>query len=56
MPIDVLKKNILLSNYWDFLKIEFLELQGNTQNFGRRPFGVGLIIASYDVRNFLIEF
>lgn len=27
----------------------FFELQANTQNYGRRPFAVGLLIAGYDV-------
>lgn len=27
----------------------FSELQANTQHYGRRPFGVGLVIAGYDV-------
>ena len=31
------------------LKKLFIELQANTQYYGRRPFGVGLVIAGYDV-------
>ena len=36
VPTHVLNKKMLL------------KLQGNTQHYGRRPFGVGLIIAAYD--------
>lgn len=33
-----------------------LELQANTQYYGRRPFGVGLLIAGYDVSSVYINF
>lgn len=32
----------------------FAELQANTQIYGRRPFGVGLVIAGYDVSSYLV--
>ena len=31
--------------------IVFLEAQVNTQQYGGRPFGVGLLIAGVDVKN-----
>lgn len=33
-----------------------LELQINTQRYGRRPFGVGLLVAGYDVNYYLDAF
>ena len=31
------------------------EMQKPTKVYGRRPFGVGILVAGYDVRNILIS-
>lgn len=30
----------------------FIEAQINTQRYGRRPYGVGLLVAGFDVREY----
>lgn len=52
VPIKKLAEAMQLSTFLIFILNNgflFLELQANTQYYGRRPFGVGILIAGYDV-------
>jgi len=50
--MENLRTKLTLSKliFFSFSKIIFLGMQENIQVYGKRPFGVGLLIIGYDVR------
>ena len=40
---------MICQNMYPICQHHLIESQGPTQRYGRRPFGVGLLIAGYDV-------
>lgn len=50
IPMENLRSKLTMSKlFLIFFHLCILGMQGNLQNYGRRPFGVGLLIIGYDV-------